>query len=178
MGSVPNVVDGQIPTAEDWNSYFGVKADDQVFAGDSGTGGTRGLVPPPPAGTGPAGFVLKATGVWGPVTGGGGGGFDQQVAYAAPLTGDTVLMTTGTGVVLTAVQLIPATELATLTISLPPSPDDMTMVEISTDHAIDDLHAVTTDGSSINTNPHLFLTANGGISFRYRAFNNTWYRRF
>lgn len=51
-----------------------------AFGGDSGTGGTLGLVPAPPAGSGGSGFVLSATGLW--VAGGGGGGFNPALNYA------------------------------------------------------------------------------------------------
>lgn len=64
MGTSPNLVQGEVPTAEQWNSYFIAKADDVVFAADTGTGGAEGLVPAPPAGSGAAPAFLAANGRW------------------------------------------------------------------------------------------------------------------
>lgn len=40
MGTTPNLVEGQIPTAEQWNSYFGGKLDDLGYVYATPTGGT------------------------------------------------------------------------------------------------------------------------------------------
>lgn len=52
-----------------------------VFVGDSGSGGTKGLVPAPATGDAAANKYLKADGTWATVSGGGGspGGSDTQL---------------------------------------------------------------------------------------------------
>lgn len=62
-----------------------VTADLSVMVGDSGTGGTKGLVPAPAAGDAAAAKFLKADGTWAvPSGGGGGGGTVTSVAMTVP----------------------------------------------------------------------------------------------
>jgi hypothetical protein len=61
-----------------------VTADLIAMVGDSGSGGTKGLVPAPAAGDAAAGKYLKADGTWATVSGGGGGspgGSSGQIQY-------------------------------------------------------------------------------------------------
>ncbi len=63
-----------------------------VFGGDTGSGGTQGLVPAPPAGSGAAGWVLKASGSWG--EGGGSGTAGWQLTGNGSLVSGSFLGTT------------------------------------------------------------------------------------
>lgn len=53
------------------------------MVGDSGSGGTRGLVPAPAAGDAAAGKFLKADGSWSAPAGGSGGGADIEIRTAS-----------------------------------------------------------------------------------------------
>lgn len=174
MGSSPNLVQGQQPTASQWNGYFIEKADDEVFTGDGGTGGIRGLVPAPPAGSGAAGFVLRANGVWAavptpPIT------FSQTFAFDEPASGATVTMSSTIATV-SILLLLPASELATLNVVLPPNPDDLMVVELGTIETIDAL--TVTAAALIYGGGPFTLTANGGASWRYSATLGGWTRRY
>ena len=61
-------------------------ADLAAFAGDSGSGGTKGLVPAP--GTGDATKYLKGDGTWDTPAGGGGGGSGDVVGPASSVAGN------------------------------------------------------------------------------------------
>jgi len=61
-----------------------VSANVRPFTGDSGSGGTAGIVPAPAAGDAAAGKVLKANGTWGTPSGGGGGGGSMTNPMSAP----------------------------------------------------------------------------------------------
>jgi hypothetical protein len=54
-----------------------------AFTGDTGPGGTMGLVPAPPPGAAAAGKLLKADGTWSVPPSGGGG---SVTTHAEPLT--------------------------------------------------------------------------------------------
>jgi len=59
-----------------------VTADLSAMVGDSGSGGTKGLVPAPAAGDAAASKFLKADGTWATVSGGGSpGGSDTQIQF-------------------------------------------------------------------------------------------------
>lgn len=79
-----------------------------AMVGDSGSGGTKGLVPAPSAGDAAASKYLKADGTWATVSGGGGspGGSSGQFQYnnagAFGGTAAVAYATTGTHVVVTA----------------------------------------------------------------------------
>ena len=65
---------------------FGIGQIFSPFVGDTGSGGTQGLVPAPPPGSAAAGDVLKADGTWGAVV---SGGTSSSSAGVMPLvTGD------------------------------------------------------------------------------------------
>lgn len=65
-----------------------VTADLSAMIGDSGAGGTKGLVPAPAAGDAAASKFLKADGTWATVSGGGGSGTVTSVA--ASFTGGII----------------------------------------------------------------------------------------
>jgi hypothetical protein len=73
--------------------------------------------------------------------------------------------------------LEPAATLASLTIVLPPSANDGDVFEIGSTRTITALTVSPAAGQTV-TGGSLMLAANGGISFRYRAANSTWYRRY
>lgn len=78
-----------------------------AVVGDSGSGGTKGLVPAPSAGDAAAGKFLKADGTWTTPPGGGGGspgGSTTQLQYnnAGSFGGITGATTDGTSVTLTS----------------------------------------------------------------------------
>ena len=94
--------------------------------------------------------------------------------YAQPTDGATVTATVG----LAALVLEPAAPLATLTVVLPPTPDDGQVFELSTTQ---DISALTVDGAagdSVIGSSVGVLAQNGGASWRYRKSNTTWYRRY
>lgn len=66
-----------------------VTADLDAMVGDSGSGGTKGLVPAPASGDAAAGKYLKADGTWAtPAGGGGGGAVAMYDIVVAPSGGD------------------------------------------------------------------------------------------
>ena len=77
-----------------------------AMVGDSGSGGTKGLVPAPASGDAAAGKFLKADGTWAAAGGGGGtpGGSDTQLQYnnAGSFGGISGATTNGTSVTLTS----------------------------------------------------------------------------
>ena len=173
MGSSPNWVDGQIPSAGDWNATFTGKADDVPFAGDAGMGGIGGQVPVPPAGSGAAGFVLKAWGGWGPVSSGPGGSFLWTIQYAAPLSGDDVVSDGSTVLILE-----PAGELAALTVTLPSAPVNGQFATFNTSEVLDAVTVGAPGGASVKGTMPFVMTPSGGVGFVYREANTTWYRMF
>jgi hypothetical protein len=90
--------------------------------------------------------------------------------YAVPTTGATVVVSFG------AVGLIldPATELATLTVTLPPGVTDGFVFELSTSQAIDSLTVSGQAGVTV-LNGSLIIGASGGARWKYRLANATWY---
>ncbi|MFZ1109868.1 MAG: hypothetical protein WAN43_16155 [Rhodomicrobium sp.] len=50
------------------SAWTSIRSSATIFAGDSGSGGTAGLVPAPPAGSAASGFALLANGLWGAPT--------------------------------------------------------------------------------------------------------------
>lgn len=76
------------------------------LVGDSGSGGTKGLVPAPSAGDTAAGKFLKADGTWVVPTGSGdvtgpGSSVDSEIALFSSTTGKILKRASGTGVVYT-----------------------------------------------------------------------------
>ncbi len=101
-----------------------------------------------------------------------GGG---TVTYAAPATGATLTAVSGQ----TAFVAVPIAGIATLTLILPPDIDDGAIFEFSTTQTIDALSITGASGQSISSGaegPYV-LGANGGVSWRYRLANTTWYPR-
>lgn len=80
-----------------------------AMVGDSGSGGTKGLVPAPAAGDAAASKYLKADGTWATVSGGGGNSFTtvqpaiggtNGTAVVADSSSDTLTLDTGYGMTL------------------------------------------------------------------------------
>jgi len=94
-------------------------------------------------------------------------------AYQTPASGATLTAPA----YLAAYVLEPAATLASLTIVLPPSANDGDVFEIGSTRTITALSVSPAAGQTV-TGGSLMLAANGGISFRYRAANSTWYRRY
>jgi hypothetical protein len=74
--------------------------------------------------------------------------------------------------------LVPATGLAVLAIVLPPSPIDEQVFELSTTQTIDDLTVTAPASATVLGGGPFVLAANGGVSWRYRLSDTTWYRRY
>lgn len=95
--------------------------------------------------------------------------------YAAPLTGVTLTAVAGQG----AYVLNPAGAIAALTIVMPPSAADAQVFEVSTTQTITSLTltpAATQAMGGTSGGPFV-LSANGGVSWRYRSVDLTWYPR-
>ena len=103
----------------------------------------------------------------------------QSVQYLAPSSGDTVAVVSAQANVL-ALHLTPAAELSSLTVNVPLGSFDAQWIEIASTQTIDSLTIVGTGGALIagsGAGP-MMLTANGGISFRFRVLTSTWFRRY
>lgn len=102
-----------------------------------------------------------------------GGSFVISQSFQAPTSGATLTATSGLG----AFIIEPAGTIAALTVVLPPSPTEGQIFELSTTQTIT---AISVSGASSETvwGAQQMLVANGGMSWRYRAADTTWYRRF
>lgn len=94
--------------------------------------------------------------------------------YAAPTTGSTLTASAGLG----AYILDPATEIATLTVVAPPVAADGQVFELATTNTIDALDMSPAAGQTVFGGAAQYLSANGGMSWRFRSANSTWYRRY
>lgn len=105
---------------------------------------------------------------------GGGGAFAAvAVSYQAPTTGFAITPAAGIGVL----GLEPAGTLASGTITMPAAPVDNQTLEVTTTQSITALTVSANAGQSILNAP-TSMTLGVGFSFRYRASNTTWYRRY
>ena len=118
-------------------------------------------------------FIGATANVWIPVLAEDLVTIANNYAYTQPTSGSTVVMAINT----TAQLLDPAAEIATLTVTLPGVPGDGQVVEISSTQIIDAL-TVNASGATVIGGGPMILSANGGVSWRYRASNTTWYRRY
>jgi hypothetical protein len=94
-------------------------------------------------------------------------------SYHTPSTGDTITTTSGLAVLI----IKPSATLAALNIVLPPSPSEGQMFELNTTQAITAISVTGAAGETVYGGSQL-LAANGGMSWRYRAADTSWYRRF
>ncbi|HEY1794927.1 MAG TPA: hypothetical protein VGG57_02285 [Stellaceae bacterium] len=94
-------------------------------------------------------------------------------AYQQPTSGVTLTAST----YLAAFVIDPSATLSALTVVTPPTANDGQFFELSTTHTITALTVNPASGQSV-TGGSLTLAANTGAGWRYRATNNTWYRRF
>lgn len=92
--------------------------------------------------------------------------------HVAPLNGDTVTATVGLG----ALVLEPAAAIATLTVVLPPTPLDGQVFALSTTADITALSATAAGGITVLGGGPFTLAGNGGVAWRYRVANTSWYR--
>jgi hypothetical protein len=102
-----------------------------------------------------------------------GGGVSPYV-YVQPLTGDILTATEDQA----AYVLDPASAIAALTIIMPPNPGDGQVFEVSTTTDITAFAAQAPGGAGVSGGGPFVLAANGGVGWRYVAFNTFWYRRF
>lgn len=93
--------------------------------------------------------------------------------YNAPASGATITLSAGDR----ALVIDPAAAIAALNIVLPPSPINGDVFELSASQAITAIAVTAPPGVSVNGGGGA-LAANGGMSWRYRAANTTWYRRY
>lgn len=92
--------------------------------------------------------------------------------YVVAAEGGTTVATEALG----AVQLEPAAPLAAYTVVMPPNALDNQSFGISSTQNILALLASPAVGQSVLGGTVGVLAANGGVSWRYRAANTTWYR--
>ena len=131
--------------------------------------------------TGPAGEVVVNTDdftlhVQDGVTAGGhqaGAPCGGNYSYQQPASGATLTA----AAYLAAYVIDPAGALSTLTVVMPPSANDGQFFELGTTQTITTLTVSPASGQSVNGGS-LTLAAHAGAGWRYRASNNTWYRRF
>lgn len=99
----------------------------------------------------------------------GGNNYD----YRQPASGATLIAPA----YLAAYTLDPTAPLASLTVVAPAAANDGQLFEISTTQTITALTVSPASGQSLRGGSTL-LAANGGIGWRYRSADATWYRRF
>ena len=102
-----------------------------------------------------------------------GGPAGGNYSYQQPASGTTLTAPP----YLAAYVMDPAATLAALTVVTPPGANDGQIFELSTTQAITALTVSPAAGQSVNGGS-LTLAAHGGAGWRFRAANNTWYRRF
>lgn len=95
-------------------------------------------------------------------------------SYQQPLTGATLTATQHLG----AFIIDPAGAIATLTVVAPTLAIDGQVFEISTTQTITALTITPAFGQTVKGGGPMMLTANGGVSWRYRSADDTWYRRY
>jgi len=131
--------------------------------------------------TGPAGEIVVNTDdftlhVHDGATAGGhqaGAPCGGNYSYQQPTSGATLTATA----YLAAYVVDPAGMLAALTVVVPPTANDGQFFELSTTQTITALTVDPASGQSV-IGGSLTLGTNTGAGWRYRAANNTWYRRF
>lgn len=98
----------------------------------------------------------------------------RAAAYvqATPTTGTTVAALGPTQLV----QLTPAGTLATLTVTMPPTPVDGQRFRIFTTQTLTALTITAGSGQTINGTAVTTLSANTAVSYIYNGTNSTWYR--
>lgn len=106
-----------------------------------------------------------------PAAGGTLSGQNKVLQYAAPTTGATVVVAAGTEHLV----LNPAGDIAELTITLPTTPADGTIVRVSTTQAVTDALTID-DGAASTVGAPATLTDNSFFALIYRATGTTWYR--
>ena len=97
----------------------------------------------------------------------------NNYAFVQPASGATLTAPAFLG----AYVLDPAGTLAALTIVLPPTANDGQVFEVSTTQAVTALTVGPAAGQSVRGGS-VMLTAGGGVSWRYRGADSTWYRRY
>lgn len=95
-------------------------------------------------------------------------------SYQTPTSGATLTAPAHLG----AYVIDPAAALAALTIVLPSAPNDGDTFEASTTQTLTALTINPAAGQSVKGGGPFTLAANGGVGWRYRAANSTWYRRY
>lgn len=94
-------------------------------------------------------------------------------AKVIPVTGDIVAVPTFNMLI-----IVPATSLATLTVTAPAKPVHMQVFELSTSQYIDALTVVPSSGNTLLNGNIGSLGAGGGKSWVFWQPDNTWYARY
>lgn len=139
-----------------------------VMVGDSGSGGTKGLVPAPASGDAAAGKVLKADGTWA-VPAGSSGAYGTATTVSAANTSGTIQITGIAAFVaykLIVVNLLPATDGATATLQfgIGGTPTWATSNYGWNWHAADTVSNNTVGGSDSDSSINLFPNSLGNAS--------------
>lgn len=94
------------------------------------------------------------------------------VSYASPLTGTTITTVAGTSKLV----LTPAATIAALTVALPPAVGnvDGATFTIGSSQVVTALTVTAGAGNTLISSPAA-MTANGSVTFVYRASNSSWY---
>ena len=95
-------------------------------------------------------------------------------AHQTPTSGATLTAAAHLG----AYILEPAATLASLSIVMPSAPNDGDAFEVATTQQITALTINPAAGQSVMGGGPLTLAADGGVAWRYRGANTTWYRRY
>lgn len=103
-----------------------------------------------------------------------GGSFVASFQVVHPATGAILAAPSG----LAAYVIEPLGSLAALHVILPPGPSDGQMFELSAGQTITDLTITAPLGAIVEGTSAGMLTGGGGLSWRFRVADNTWYRRF
>jgi hypothetical protein len=98
----------------------------------------------------------------------------SNYSYQQPTSGATLTAPAYLG----AYVIDPTAALASLTVIAPPGANDGQVFEVSSTQAITALTVSPAAGQTVNGGGPFLLAADGGCGWRYRAANNTWYRRF
>lgn len=175
LGAVPNAKVTGLASIATTGAYGDLSGKPTVFTGDSGSGGSTGLVPAPVSGDAAAGKYLKADGVWTvPPAGGGGtpGGSSGQLQYnnAGAFAGMTAMngdatLNTSTGAI--TVSKKGGIAFATVATSgayadLSGKPTSMTPTVHATSHAFGNSDALTLTKNQISDWPSFATVATTG----------------
>jgi len=99
-------------------------------------------------------------------------GVAASCTYVVAASGGSTAATEALG----AIQLEPAAAIASYTVTLPPNALNNQTFGVSTTQDITSLTGAPAAGQTVNGGAVGVLPADGGVAWRYRASNTTWYR--